>query len=68
MKLDSSLTLEQVFEVARAQVHERFGAPFTACKYGHLDCSTTRGGVCLNEETDKVTAELLATITELMKG
>jgi hypothetical protein len=68
MKLDSSLTLEQVFEVARAEVFERFGAPFASCKYGHLDCSNTRGGACLTEETDKATAEMLATITELMRG
>jgi hypothetical protein len=67
MKMDSSLTIEQVFSIAEREVFERYGAPFTACKYGHLDCSTTRGGVCLNEETDKATAELLATITELMK-
>jgi hypothetical protein len=68
MNLNSSLTLEQVFEVAKAEVFERFGAPFTTCKYGHLDCSNTRGGACLTEETDNTTAEMLATITELMRG
>ena len=68
MKDYSSLTLEQVFAIAEVQVTERYGAPFTSCKYGHLDCSTTRGGHCTNEEVDKATAELLATLTELMKG
>lgn len=68
MEINSSLTIEQVFEIAEAEVHERFGAPFTSCKYGHLNCSTSRGGACINEEIDKATAELLATITEFMKG
>lgn len=47
-------TIEEQYEKATARVVERWGGmPFTYCKYGHIDCSTVRGGECLNEETAK---------------
>jgi len=48
------MTLDQKYELATVRVVERWGGmPFTTCRHGHFDCSTVRGGECLNEETAK---------------